>query len=317
MAEYFETRGEAERFMQEWYAKDRKPPVFFAKILNHGTEKWIVNYDPRQNPGASPYIKVLENHSSAIRQIVTAAVPPPPRPQPASSEPAVVAGGGYHSRPGEEERSQSLTLRSKYNVIVGEKATALAVKENAFHAGEGVAAFITFLDSPPNLNLNGDYLLLQGHLKCPCGKEFAFETNFYGAHSGGETRCPCGRGFGDGFTYSRSGYSSGFFLYFCPNRPGPVSVIIDDIVLVDEAKRRQLEADSKRIGEERRRQEEEARQVQLKQQRERDERLKQEQERAAATRRQRQAAGKCIVCGESLGWTDRISGRSQHRNCRN
>lgn len=88
MAEYFDTRDEAERFMQEWYAKDRKPPVFFAKIFNNDEEKWIVNYDPRQNPSASPYIKVLENHSGKIRQIVSAAVPPRPQTQP-TQQPAV------------------------------------------------------------------------------------------------------------------------------------------------------------------------------------------------------------------------------------
>lgn len=71
MAEYFSTKEDAEKFIREWYAKDRKPPVFFGKILNHGDEKWIVNYDPRQDPRASPYIKVLEDHSHEIRQIVT------------------------------------------------------------------------------------------------------------------------------------------------------------------------------------------------------------------------------------------------------
>ncbi len=50
MAEYFDTRDEAEKFIKEWYPKDRRAPVFFGKILNHGAEKWIVNYDPRQEP---------------------------------------------------------------------------------------------------------------------------------------------------------------------------------------------------------------------------------------------------------------------------
>jgi hypothetical protein len=70
VAEYFGTRAEAEQFIKHWYAQDQKSPVFFAKILNYDEEKWIVNYDPRQNPEDSPYIKVLENHSNEIPQIV-------------------------------------------------------------------------------------------------------------------------------------------------------------------------------------------------------------------------------------------------------
>ncbi len=82
MAEYFPTRRDAEEFIQEWYAKDGKPPVFFGKIFNNGAEKWIVNYDARQNPGASPHIKVLEDHSGEIRTIVAAPRPvTPPRPE--------------------------------------------------------------------------------------------------------------------------------------------------------------------------------------------------------------------------------------------
>jgi hypothetical protein len=50
MAEYFTTRREAEEFIQEWFAKDEKPPCYFAKIFNNGAEKWIVSYDARQNP---------------------------------------------------------------------------------------------------------------------------------------------------------------------------------------------------------------------------------------------------------------------------
>lgn len=72
MAEYFDTREDAEQFVQEWYAKDGKPPVFFGKILNHGVVKWLVNYDPNQQPSDSRYIKVQENHSSEILQIVSA-----------------------------------------------------------------------------------------------------------------------------------------------------------------------------------------------------------------------------------------------------
>jgi DNA repair exonuclease SbcCD ATPase subunit len=71
MAEYFEDREDAEKFMNEWYAKDNKPPVFFGKIFNNDAEKWIVNYDARQDPRASPFIKVLENHSHEINTIVT------------------------------------------------------------------------------------------------------------------------------------------------------------------------------------------------------------------------------------------------------
>ena len=70
MAEYFDERESAEQFMHEWYAKDGKPPVHFAKIFNHGSEKWIVNYDPRQSPHASPAIKVLEDYSNDIQSIV-------------------------------------------------------------------------------------------------------------------------------------------------------------------------------------------------------------------------------------------------------
>jgi hypothetical protein len=70
MAEYFGTQDAAESFMREWFAKDGNLPVHFAKILNHGDEKWIVNYSARQNPWASPYIKVLEDHSHRIAQIV-------------------------------------------------------------------------------------------------------------------------------------------------------------------------------------------------------------------------------------------------------
>lgn len=69
MAEYFGTRDDAENFIKEWYAKDGKSPVHFAKVLNHGDEKWIVNYDERQSPRNSPYIKVLENLSHRIKQI--------------------------------------------------------------------------------------------------------------------------------------------------------------------------------------------------------------------------------------------------------
>jgi hypothetical protein len=70
MAEYFHSKDEAERFIKQWYAKDQKPPVHFAKILNHGNEKWIVNYDSGQTPWASPFIKVLEDHSHRIREII-------------------------------------------------------------------------------------------------------------------------------------------------------------------------------------------------------------------------------------------------------
>ena len=63
MAEYFGTKDEAEKFIKEWFGKDGKPPVHFAKILNHGNEKWVVNYDARQNPAASPHITILEDHS--------------------------------------------------------------------------------------------------------------------------------------------------------------------------------------------------------------------------------------------------------------
>jgi hypothetical protein len=70
MAEYFGTQDAAESFMREWFAKDGNLPVHFAKILNHGDEKWIVNYSGRQNPWASPYIKVLEDHSHRIAEIV-------------------------------------------------------------------------------------------------------------------------------------------------------------------------------------------------------------------------------------------------------
>jgi TPR repeat len=70
MAEYFGTQDAAESFMREWFAKDGNLPVHFAKILNHDDEKWIVNYSARQNPWASPYIKVLEDHSHRIAEIV-------------------------------------------------------------------------------------------------------------------------------------------------------------------------------------------------------------------------------------------------------
>ena len=56
MAEYFTTRAQAEIFIQEWHTKDGTTPVFFARILNHGDEKWIVNYDSRQNSSTSPHI---------------------------------------------------------------------------------------------------------------------------------------------------------------------------------------------------------------------------------------------------------------------
>ena len=71
MAEYFGTREDAEKFMNEWYAKDNELPVFFGKVFNHNEEKWIVNYDARQDPTASPYIQVLEDNSDQIRKIVT------------------------------------------------------------------------------------------------------------------------------------------------------------------------------------------------------------------------------------------------------
>jgi hypothetical protein len=71
MAEYFEYREDAEKFMNDWYAKDKKPPVFFGKIFNNDAVKWIVNYDTRQDPRASPFIKVLEDHSHEIKTIVT------------------------------------------------------------------------------------------------------------------------------------------------------------------------------------------------------------------------------------------------------
>jgi hypothetical protein len=70
MAEYFQTKEEAEGFIKEWFSKDHKPPVHFAKILNHGNEKWIVNYDPQQTPWASSFIKVLEDHTNRIRDII-------------------------------------------------------------------------------------------------------------------------------------------------------------------------------------------------------------------------------------------------------
>ncbi len=74
MAEYFDDKHEAEKFIKEWYTKDGAP-VFFGKILNHGVEKWVVNYDRRQHPGASPYIKILEDCSHEIKQILTAIQP--------------------------------------------------------------------------------------------------------------------------------------------------------------------------------------------------------------------------------------------------
>ena len=64
MAEYFDTRDEAERLIQDRYAKDSKPPLLLAKIFNNDAEKWIVDYDPRRNPSASPAIKLPENHSA-------------------------------------------------------------------------------------------------------------------------------------------------------------------------------------------------------------------------------------------------------------
>jgi hypothetical protein len=70
MAEYFDEREDAEQFMCEWYAKDGKPPVHFARIFNNGREKWIVNYDARQSPHASPFIRVLKDHSNEIQSIV-------------------------------------------------------------------------------------------------------------------------------------------------------------------------------------------------------------------------------------------------------
>jgi hypothetical protein len=60
MAEYFGSKDVAEEFIRRWYFSDGKPPVFFDKIFNNGEEKWIVNYDSRQSPWDSPYIKVLE-----------------------------------------------------------------------------------------------------------------------------------------------------------------------------------------------------------------------------------------------------------------
>jgi hypothetical protein len=70
MAEYFRDLEDAAKFMNEWFAKDGKLPRHFAKILNHGVEKWIVNYDAGQEPRASRYIKILEDHSGEIRRIV-------------------------------------------------------------------------------------------------------------------------------------------------------------------------------------------------------------------------------------------------------
>lgn len=195
MAEYFEDRNAAEQFINEWYAKDKKPPVFFGKIFNNGAEKWIVNYDARQNSRSSPHIKVLEDHSNEIRQIVTARPAQnktsDPRPLPPPLTPKQ-----------DETGSTSLTLRSKYKVVVGANGTAHAVKENAFRAGEGVAAFVTFVDSPPALSMTEDHLVLRGRVNCSCGKEVSFEKRFYGARGGGETRCPsCSKGFGGGFHY--------------------------------------------------------------------------------------------------------------------
>src|SRR5258708_1004528 len=69
MAEYFQAKDEAERFIKEWYAKDRKAPVHFAKILNHGDEKRVVNYDARQAPGAAPFIRVPEDQSHRLREM--------------------------------------------------------------------------------------------------------------------------------------------------------------------------------------------------------------------------------------------------------
>src|SRR5665213_3834741 len=80
MAEYFETKAEAEQFIQEWHSKDGSKPAFFGKIFNHGSEKWIVNYDARQNPGASPHIKVLENTTSQVGRIIASTPPRVPKP---------------------------------------------------------------------------------------------------------------------------------------------------------------------------------------------------------------------------------------------
>lgn len=498
MTEYFTTRDGAEQFIREWYTKNKTPPVFFGKIFNHGSEKWIVNYDARQNPRSSPHIKVLEDHSNEIRQLVTSIhsqkqplddpalysslapsqVPPiamigtrfvknlsgsegvfyeygteghrmflffdditpdesssvqsgrlelgllvpnddilflcyrfsgstsvgwgdgpynwhmqelasPPtdsnvaeelvmsitlvslanemvfasrlvklsfefsrslmsairtqsvRPKMSREQHKALKNDVYERYPDagsmvanftasctatdvttddaqtlpspaevrEEAQEQptvspSRTLNSKYNVVVGENGTAQAVKENAFREGEGVAALVTFVDSLPTLSSTGDHLLLRGRLKCSCGKEFPFEKKFFGGRGGGESRCPsCGKGCAAGFHYPTSGYKSGFFVYFCPNRPESVSFTIEDIVLIDGAKKREQEAQAK----------EAARQTDLQQPRERDE---QERKRIATLKRRRFAEGKCTRCGGSLGFLDWVFARPHHRNCR-
>jgi hypothetical protein len=70
MAEYFATRDEAVLFVKEWHTKDGSKPWFFAKILNHGDEKWVVVYNRAERPHGSPYIKILDDQSSEINRLV-------------------------------------------------------------------------------------------------------------------------------------------------------------------------------------------------------------------------------------------------------
>lgn len=66
MSEYFNNRQEAERFLID--AKTYNA-TFFAKIRNSGVEQWMVSYTARRDILSSPYIEVLEDHSSEIANI--------------------------------------------------------------------------------------------------------------------------------------------------------------------------------------------------------------------------------------------------------
>src|SRR5665213_3502349 len=208
MAEYFETKAEAEQFIQEWHSKDGSKPAFFGKIFNHGSEKWIVNYDARQSPGASPHIKVLENATSQVGRIIAATPARVPKPLVTSS-----------------------VADARYNIMTGDQGTALAVQEHAFNAGDGTAAWITFVDTPPSLSFSTDTLRLQTRITCACNNVFPLNLTFAGARGGKDGKCPsCSTAFGYGFHYTATGYKGGFFLYFCPRPRSPIQqVVIDGI----------------------------------------------------------------------------------------
>jgi hypothetical protein len=72
MSEYFDSREAAETFLIE--AKTYKA-TFFARIINHGTEKWMVSYHSKRDILASPHIEVLEDHSAEIPRITNSVWP--------------------------------------------------------------------------------------------------------------------------------------------------------------------------------------------------------------------------------------------------